>query len=395
MRRPLLTGILPALLAAGAVLAGTLLSQERSRAGAAPYPFPRARDAGPEKEIAALEERARRRPDDGLDLALLASAYAAQARRTHHAAEFVRAEKTALRSLEKLPFHNEGATMVLARVAEARHDFVRAIGLAREVLRSKPSSTDARGLLLTSFLATGRLEEAMEIADDLVDRSPQQGSFALRAVALATTGRDAEAQRSFERALAVEDVGELDESARTRAMLARFHLRRGRSAPARELLEESLRLLPGFPMAHALMAELLESTGDLDGAARHAALAAADSHDPMHQVLLARLTRNESLYGEAERQIRSELKEGGFGHRLALVHLLLQRGRPEDRAEALRLAREESTVRRSPEALDALAWAHLALGQTLEARKAVLEALRRGAREPFLLRRAEEAKVSY
>jgi tetratricopeptide (TPR) repeat protein len=390
-------GIAPALILGGAVLAASLFADGKTTAGPAPYPFRCAKAGSSEKEIAFLEERVRRNPDDGLDLAALAAATAARARKSGHGDEYARAERLAMRSLEKLPFHNEGASLVLARVAEARHDFARALELASDVLKRRPRAVDARALRVTSNLALGRPEEAMKDADDLVEFAPRQAGYSLRALALAATGREREAIRDFEKAIALEDVGENDESARTRALLARLHLRRGRYGPARALLEESLRIVPGSPLALGLLGDLHAAQEEWSRAERYYALASVDSHDPMHLVRLARAREAqgdrrtaEAIYRDAEEQIRAELAGAGGGHRLVLVRLLLQRGRAEDVREAVELARAETQVRRSAEALDGLAWALSRAGRWREARRAIREALRVGAGDPALYDRASQ-----
>src|SRR5437867_13049286 len=70
-------------------------------------------------------------PNSGLNLAALAGAYLRMARATGDLRWYLIAEQTAQRSVASLPFQNNGALIVLARVAEARHDFQQAISLAR------------------------------------------------------------------------------------------------------------------------------------------------------------------------------------------------------------------------------------------------------------------------
>lgn len=73
----------------------------------------------------------------GLVKAELAAAYLAKARAGGGAHYYLLADRAARESLEALPVFNEGAMLVLARVAEARHDFPVALELANRVLKEK------------------------------------------------------------------------------------------------------------------------------------------------------------------------------------------------------------------------------------------------------------------
>jgi hypothetical protein len=91
------------------------------------------------REIAFLQERVNRNPNDGLDLAGLAGAYIAKARVSGQNAWYVLAEQAAERSLAALPLEigNTGAQLALAEIAQAQHDFSRALTLIDSVTEER------------------------------------------------------------------------------------------------------------------------------------------------------------------------------------------------------------------------------------------------------------------
>ncbi len=177
----------PCLLVAGLTVTGLIGWQYRSNSASSyRYPFIKlsTQDAlqQVQAELAFLQARAAERPNDGLVRADLAQSYFKMGKATGETHWYLQAEQTARRSLSLLPFDNEGATLVLARVAEAKHDFKTAIQLANEILSQKPNHPDALGLLVTSSLAQGNLEDAAEKAAQLVKQIPTLPSLMLQAL---------------------------------------------------------------------------------------------------------------------------------------------------------------------------------------------------------------------
>ncbi|HEV8340488.1 MAG TPA: tetratricopeptide repeat protein [bacterium] len=365
------------------------------------YPFQRAtrgaviRDL--QAEIGFYQDRIRRDPTGGLDPASLAGAYLRMARATGDLSWYLLAEQAARRSLANLPYHNTGAILVLARIAEARHDFPEALRLAAEVAGKE----EALAIQVTSYLAMGALDEAAGAADQLLPLAPTLGAYTLRGLVQEARGRDEEALADFHRALALEEPGEAGGSAAVRAYLGRLHYRRGRLDQARTLYREALRILPQHPLTLINLAELELRQGRYADAERHLAevvtITEASPNVFDHAVLrgLARAkalagdaSGAEALWDEAERRLRRDVTDGTFGHRRELARLLLERGRSPDAKEALALMRNEVKIRRDAETLDILAWALTRAGRWGEARAAMREALARGIRDAGMLYRA-------
>jgi tetratricopeptide (TPR) repeat protein len=348
-----------------------------------------------EKEMAFYQERIRTHPDDGLDRASLASTYLKMARATGDASWYLLAEQAAQQSLANLPFHNDGAVLALARVAQARHDFAEAIRLAEQV----SGKEDALSVIVTAKLAMGKVDEARVAADALVKRYPTLGSLTLLALVNVAQGKDDAAMQNFHQALAAEEPGETGGSIWARTLLGRLYYKRGEIKKARELYQEALRVLPQYPPALLNLAELEVRLGNYKAAERYYSqifLTSQRSPTVYDHAVMRGMVRVKELSGDqpgarewwdkAEARLREDMTS--FGHRRELASLLLERGDSKDVAEALALMQMEVLVRRDAQTLDTLALALSRSGRWQEARTAMQEALRSGIRDPGLFYRA-------
>jgi len=349
------------------------------------------------KEIDFYQQRIRQDPDSGLNRALLAQSYIQMARATGESNWYLLAEQTAQQSLTNLPFDNSGAKLALARVATAKHDFPEAIRLATQV----QGNEDALAILVTANLATGEIAKANQAADTLVKQAPSLGSLTLQALVKVALGKDQDAIQSFQRALAVEEAEETGSSVWARTVLGRLYFKRGQVGLARQLYQESLRILPQYPPALLNLAELEIRQGDYAAAERlYSKFFVISQRSPTvyDHVIFRGMARVKDLQGDssegrkwrdaAEARLREDLTS--FGHRRELARLLLERDRPEDRKEALSLMQAEVSSRQDAETLDTLAGALMRAGRWQEAQQAMQKALRWGIRDPGLFYRASQ-----
>ena len=347
------------------------------------------------REMTFYQERIRRAPEDGLNRAILASTYLKMARATGDASWYLQAEQAAQQSLIKIPFHNDGAVLVLARVAQARHDFAEAIRLAQQV----SGKEEALSVMVTANLARGKVQEASVAADALVKTTPTVGGLTLRALVKIAQGKDDAAIQNFHQALAAEEPEETGSSIWARTLLGRFYFKRGQLEKARELYQEALRVLPQYPPALLNLAELEVRLGNYQAAERlysQVFLTSVRSPTVYDHIVMRGMARVKDLSGDkpkaqewrdkAEARLRQDLT--AFGHRRELARLLLERGSSKDVAEALTLMQAEVNVRRDAETLDTLALVLYRSGRWPEARVAIQEALRSGIRDPGLFYRA-------
>lgn len=353
---------------------------------------------GFQQEIAFYQQRLAVDAKSGLNRAALAGIYLKMAGATGEESWLFLAQQEARRSIADLPFDNKGALLVLARIAEARHDFPTALRLAKQV---GFDNEDAIALSVTSHLAMGKVSEASAAAEALVNRLPNLGSLTLRALVREAQGRDAEVLQDFRQAMAAEEPGEVGGSARVRSLLGRFYARRGQLQQAKALFLEALRLAPRYPLALIYLADLETRLGNYREAQsyyskvyayaggapivfdRAVDLGMAGVKDLQGDAIAARKLRD-----KAETEMRREKGDSGFGHRRDLASLLLQRGRSQDVAEALALMQEEVKIRRDALTLDTLAWGLSSAGDWKGAEGVMAEIWRSGIRDAGIFYRA-------
>jgi tetratricopeptide (TPR) repeat protein len=360
------------------------------------------------REIAFLQERVNRNPNDGLDLAGLAGAYIAKARVSGQNAWFVLAEQAAERSLAALPLQigNAGAQLALAEIAQAQHDFSRALELIEAVTKTQPRNASALALRASLQLAQGNLEAAQRDVEPLVKVLPNQSNLNLRAVIFETQGKLEAAKKDFMHALEIEEADDAFGSARTRTLFARFSARHGQPELAQGLLEEALRIAPGYPLALLQLADLKFRQGQNDQArANYNELLSASKGSPStfdHAAILglARIAQatnssdKDQLWNDAVKVLRKEVTGGAFGHRRELARVLLERGNPQDMNEALRQAKLELKIRHDWETLNVLAWAQQRAGFLQEARVTIQKTLAVGVQDAELEYRAGQIETS-
>ena len=356
------------------------------------------------KEINFYREKVSQNPESGLNLASLAQAYLQMAKATGESSWYLLAEQAAKRSVSNLPFNNQGAVIVLARVAQARHDFTEAIRLSQEVLKVQPSNQNALAIMATSKLAMGKLQQAKTAADTLVNKNPTQANLTLQALVQTAQGQEA-AIDTFKSALSMEEAGETGTSAYTRVLLGQFHYKHGELELAEGLYEEALRIIPRYPLALLHLAELKTRQGDYKTAESLYAQVLPNSQKSSttydHAVFRgkARLKQLQGdrqqavkLLTEAETLLRQENAtghgNGSFGHQRELARLLLEKNRPQDTAEALSLMQAEIKIRRDAQTLDTLAWALSDSGRFKEAQQIIQEALQIGTKDAAIFYRA-------
>ncbi len=343
-----------------------------------------------EQSISFYQGRIHQNSTDGLDQAALANLYIQMARATRLESWYLLAEKSAQQSLANFPFANDGATLALAKIAEAQHDFETAVSLAESV-----GNPDALGLVITSKLAMGQLDDAANLANALAEQYPTLGSLTLRALTYEAQGRDQLALADFQRAIAAEEPGSPVGSAQTRVFLGRFFAQRGDHNTAQALYREALHIAPGYPLAYLQLAELATVQARYRTARYH-------YREVGGPIALHGLARVQALQGRAatdawavaETELRRNIEGNSLGHRRDLAHLLLERGDPADAKEALALMKTETANRRDARTLDLLAWALVESGQLPAAQQAIGEALDQGVRNAGIAYRAGEIEAA-
>jgi tetratricopeptide (TPR) repeat protein len=354
-----------------------------------------------EQDIAFYQQRTNLSPDDGLELASLAGAYLTKARVSGWANWYLLSEQAAKRSLANLPVFNNGAILVLAEIAEARHDFKEALRLANQVLAYQPSNEGASSILVTANLARGNITEAQAVVDELVKRIPTAGILSLRAFVYAAKGQDDLAQQDFEAAIGFEQPGDAYGSAWLRTQLGKLHARHGRVSEAETLYNEALRIASDYALAQLSLADLKVKTGDYKTATQlyqDVLDRAKDSSTVFDHVALQGLWRARTLQGDdagamevwtkAETILRQDAYSNAFGHPRELARLLLERGDEKDLPEAFSLLQMELANRRDPVTLELTAWVFMRMNQDEDAKTMIQEAMAQGFQDAGIYYRA-------
>jgi tetratricopeptide (TPR) repeat protein len=354
----------------------------------APYRMPVLKQAGDQANVAFLQSRIAKQPNDFSDLAVLAGAYVHLARASNDPSWYLLAEQAARRSLANMK-NNPAALIALCQIAQARHDFPEARRLADKI--AVTHAIAVRPLRITIELATGQLDAAAKLADAAVEDYPNGGSHVQRALVREARGDDAGAISDYQWAIAREEAGYVENSVMARAWLGRLHARHGRLGLANDLYHEALRIAPGNGATLALLGATELRLGKADDAAAH-----FDQAVTLGQGAAAMmgLSRADSARGktadaahwlaEAERTLRRDLAAGGFGHRRDLAHLLLDKHEAAADKEALALMRQELALRQDLPSLVAMARAQGRLGLWAEADATLKRALATGAQDPEL-----------
>ncbi len=391
-----------ACLVTGIVLAPQFIERLTPR----PYRYPFSPDgkasitAQLTQEADFYKSRIQQSPEDGLHHAALATTYLRLARATGSDNWYLLAEQAAQQSLANLPYNNTGALLTQAKIAEARHDFDRAIELGQQILTVSPQQEEALAILGTAHLAKGNLPEADDLVQQLVSRVPTQNAHTLQALVHVAQGQDNQAVTSFQSALAVEEPGEVGSSARTRTLLGRFYAERGEPALAQQLYKEALALLPRSPQPLIYQAQLAVRAGRYRAAERlyNQVFISQDYPNVWDHVALQGLasvkqlrgdtTAANQLWQQAETLFRQHEDLNTFGHRRELARLLLARGQETDLPEALSLMEADLQIRRDAETLDTYAWVLTRLGQYQAAQATLTEALDTGVQNARIYHRA-------
>ncbi len=356
-----------------------------------------------QSEIAFHQRLIQQQPASGLERAALAQAYLRMARATGESSWYLLAEQTAQASLAQLAVNNDGAVLVLAKVAAAKHEFTSSLSL----LKKLPPQAESLALSTTNYLAIGDLRSARQNVDRLTTRVPTLGNLTLKALVEVAQGENAAAQRDLKAAIAAEEPAEAGSSAWARTLLGRLYYKQGQLQPAEELYQSALQILPKYPPALLNLAELSVRRWQSDPQQtkyreqaeelyRQFFLTNQQAPTVYDHIALRGSARLQLLRGQTDlaqktwaravSRLRSDLS--GFGHQRELAQLLLERGQQQDYREALRLMQAEIKIRQDAETWNTLASAYLQLGQLPAAQQAMDQALKSGIRDPGLFDRA-------
>ncbi|MDP9436023.1 MAG: tetratricopeptide repeat protein [Actinomycetota bacterium] len=337
------------------------------------------------RRVAQLHARVERLPGHWQAWAELGAARLEQARGTGDSRHYPAAEEAFRRSLRARPAENADALAGLSALAAARHDFGRAVSLAREAVRADPYDAPAHGALFDGLVEQGQYDEAAAALQRMANLSPGVPALARVSYLRELHGDVAGARQAMEQALA--SSASTPDRVFVLQQLGDLAFSTGDLDAAEARYEQGLRHDPGHLPSLAGTARVAAARGDAETAvttlrrvvdAQPAPGYAADLGD-----LLASLGRQE----EAEQQYAvvsatSQLIAANGGSAdLEAALFAADHGQPR---EALTAATAEHRRRQSVFTDDALAWALHVNGRSAEALPLARRALRLGTRSALL-----------
>jgi tetratricopeptide (TPR) repeat protein len=331
-------------------------------------------------------------PTDLKSQCLLAAALMQKGRETGDIGAYQEARRATEAALKSAP-DSLDAQVTAAWSATVFHDFDTAVRLAERALESDPGAASAYGIVCDSRLELGDYDAAADAAQAMMDRKPNLASYSRAAHVRWFFGDVKGAILLMKKA--AEAGGGREAVAWCRVQLADMMAKSGAYPAAEAEYERALAGLPGYRHALAGLARARFASGHAEEAVRLMRKATevgptVSNLDDLGDMLAAagRKDEAEEAHRRAAGLMGSHLAAGIGGDEPAVARLWLSRGEREQ--EALRLMEAEVEHHKSVAVYATLAWAQAVAGQKDQARASVVQALRTGVREPWVLRRCGE-----
>jgi tetratricopeptide (TPR) repeat protein len=354
-----------ALLGVGGVLGGRLTTHPRQETAAA---APVAATDRLAETIQRAQDRLRLVPGDYPTWASLGSAYLERARVTADPSYYPKAEGALRKSLQLRPNDNAPALTGLGALANARHDFAGARGLAQQALRLDPYSWNAYGVLADAETQLGRPDSATQAIEHMLDLRPGLAAYARASYDLEQHGRIPDAQNLLRQALnsAVDPA----DMAFCRYQLGELAWQSGQLDDAEREYAAGLAVDPTYLPLRQGRAKVAAAQGHLDAALTDYAGITRTTPAPAYFIEYAELLRAAGHDADADAQLaladaaQQLFTANGGTDDLTGAWLALARNRP---ADALAMAQREWNRRQFTDVADILAWMLHANGRDADA----------------------------
>jgi tetratricopeptide (TPR) repeat protein len=335
--------------------------------------------------IAALQTRLRRIPADAGSWAALGSAYIQQARVTGDPSYYPKAAGALHRSLVVEPDRNASALSGLAALAAGRHDFGRALSLARRSQAINPFSAVNLGVLVDALVELGRYRQATAACQRMLDLKPAVPSYTRASYLFELRGDFRGARYAMRRALAI--AYSADDRAFAYFQLGELAWNSGRVVAAGRLYRAGLAADPTYvPLLYG-RAKVEAAAGRTQHAIRDFQTVVDRYPSPTYVIeyadLLESLGRDRRASHQQELLRAQERIFRAAGVDLDL-ELALYNADHGHAAAALASAGRAFTQRQSVFVEDALAWALHANGRDRAALRHARHAARIGTRSALL-----------
>ena len=333
-----------------------------------------------DRNIVRLQEKADSAARPLPYLERLGWAFVAEARATYDPGFYKLAEQCALCMETKEPGTSE-ALLLHGHVLHNLHRFEEAESVARELVAARGLSYDY-GLLGDVLLERGKLDEAIEAYQEMMDQKPSPQAYSRSAHARWLKGDLPGAMELMRMAAGASGSVDPESGAWAHARLALFELQAGRPDEASRLVAGALVLRRDYAPALLARGRILLAQGDPAKAVPSLEQAARLNPLPEYQWVLLEALVAAGLQEEAELVETQLMERGAWDDPRTFSLYLATTGK--NAAAALTLAEQELGVRADIFTMDALAWALHASGRQEEALKLSARTLAEGTKDARL-----------
>ncbi|HET9262596.1 MAG TPA: tetratricopeptide repeat protein [Vicinamibacterales bacterium] len=364
-------------------------ARKEAQAAAAPSvnldPCAAALAQGPERDdrdraIARLQQLARSLASPEGEIERLGYAYVARARVSSDPGDYTLAERAAA-CLERRRPGDPAALLLKGHVLHQLHRFAEAERIARDLVARRSFVLDY-GLLGDAVMEQGRLDEAADVYQKMIDLKPFYQSYT-RAAHLRWLKGDLDGAIDVMRlAIGAASPRDPESAAWAWTRLAAYELQADRAGAAATAAQMALRYQPDYPAALLVQGRIFLATDRPADAVAVLRNAARLNPLPEYQWTLADALRLQRLDDEAT-AIEAEMVARGriTDPRTLSLYLATRR---MDAPTAIALAEEELRARRDVFTLDAHAWALAASGRIREALPVITRAVAEGTEDARL-----------
>jgi tetratricopeptide (TPR) repeat protein len=341
----------------------------------------------PAEEKIALAKRAIEASPGNADAHnALAMAFTRRARETSLPDFYDQASEELKESLRIAP-NNFEARRLETWIALGKHEFSKALELARALSKSRPDDVLAYALLTDACVETGNYDEAEKAAQWALDMRPGEISGLTRAAYLRELFGDIQGSVDLmQSAYAKTAPSEVEDRAWILTQFAHLQLLSGKPEVAEPALADALKLFPGYHYALGNMVKVRTAQKRYDEAVEAAReFIRAAPHPENLFVLgetLARAGKSEeakAAFADFESKALAESKGSDNANRELVNYYVNHAGRP---VEALEIAKREMSQRQDLFTREAYAWSLQANGEVDEARVQMDKVLAIGIRDP-------------
>lgn len=331
--------------------------------------------------ISSLQARLRRLPADSTSWATLGLAYVQQSRVTGDPSYYKKAAGALNRSLQESPNANAPAMTGKAALAAARHNFARALRLARQSQDINSYDSVNLGILFDALIELGQYEHAFRSVQRLVNLKPGVPSYTRVSYSYELRGNLAAARYAMRRALDV--AYSPDDRAFALFQLGELAWNAGELAAAERFYSQGIREAPQFVPSLYGQAKVAAARGESTQALHDFKTVVQRFPSPTYVTEYADLLTSLGRHRAARRQddlITAQqeiLRAAGVNLDLELALYDASHGRPKAALEAAARVWHE---RRSVFVEDAYAWALHVNGRDRAALRHARGAARLGTR---------------